>query len=95
MDRMQRFALKKTVDGLDKVLKAKEHFDKREEKKAYTKKLILLKQHLTDIMFNGVGDEKSHAYKQISDLNLVQAKHDFDPRDKRFIDEMMIKHDLK
>ena len=53
MDRLQRFALKKTADGLDKVLKAKEHFDKREEKKTYTKKLISLKQNSQKPCFMG------------------------------------------
>lgn len=95
MDRLQRFALKKTADGLDKVLKAKEHFDKREEKKAYTKKIILLKQHLTDIMFNGQDKEKSVAYEQISKLNLIQNKHDFDSLDKRRVDELMTTYNPK
>ena len=92
---MQRFALKKTADGLDKVLKAKEHFDKREEKKTYTKKLIILKQHLTDIMFNGEEKEKLEAYERISNLNLIQNKHDFDSQDKRNIDGLMSSYKLK
>jgi hypothetical protein len=92
MDRLQRFALKKTADGLDKVLKAKEHFDKREEKKTYTKKLISLKQQLTEAMFHGEIEHKEEVYDQISRLNFIQSKHAFDTQDKRFIDDLSSKY---
>ncbi len=95
MDRLQRFALKKTVDGLDKVLKAKEHFDKREEKKKYTNRLITLKKHITEEMFYGEGAQKETMYEQISKLNFIQSKHEFDTQDKRFIDELVSKYGSK
>lgn len=89
MDRMQRFALKKTADGLDKVLKAKEHFDKREEKKSYTKKAILLKQYITDFIFHGEESEKNSAYEHVSKINEIQARHDLSSLDKKYIDELL------
>jgi hypothetical protein len=95
MDRLQRFALKKTVDGLDKVLKAKEHFDKREEKKTYTKKLISIKKQITEAMFHGEVEHRDIAYEQISRLNFIQSKHEFDTQDKRFIDELVSKYGSK
>jgi len=92
MDRLKRFALKKTVDGLDKVLEAKAHFDKKEEKKSYTKKIIKLKEVLTDLMFHGEGDEKTEAYETVQKLNRMQSEHELSSQDKRTLEELAKKH---
>jgi hypothetical protein len=92
MDRLKRFALKRTVDGLDKVLEAKAHFDKREEKKTYTKKIISLKETLTDLMFHGEENEKTEAYQKVQLLNRMQTEHELSNQDKRTLDEMVKKY---
>lgn len=94
MDRLKRFALKKTVDGLDKVLEAKAHFDKREEKKSYTKKIIKLKETLTDLMFHGEDNEKTDAYENVQRLNRIQSEHELMTGDKKTIDELWKKYKL-
>ena len=94
MDRLKRFALKKTVDGLDKVLEAKAHFDKREEKKSYTKKIIKLKETLTDLMFHGEDNEKTDAYENVQRLNRIQSEHELMTGDKKAIDELWKKYKL-
>ena len=92
MDRLKRFALKRVTDGLDKVLEAKAHFDKREEKKSYTKKIIKLKEVLTDLMFHGEGDEKTEAYETVQKLNRMQSEHELSSQDKRTLEELAKKH---
>ena len=92
MDRLKRFALKKVTDGLDKVLEAKAHFDKREEKKSYTKKMIALKETLTDIMFHGEGEQKTVAYENVMKLNRILDEHELSTQDKRTIDELVKKY---
>ena len=92
MDRLKRFALKRVTDGLDKVLEAKAHFDKKEEKKSYTKKIIKLKEVLTDLMFHGEGDEKTEAYETVQKLNRMQSEHELSSQDKRTLEELAKKH---
>lgn len=92
MDRLKRFALKRVTDGLDKVLEAKAHFDKKEEKKSYTKKIIKLKEVLTDVMFHGEGDEKTEAYETVQKLNRMQSEHELSSQDKRTLEELAKKH---
>ena len=88
MDRLKRFALKKTAESLDKVLEAKAHFDKREEKKSYTKKTLSLKETLTDLIFHGEGVEKTDAYDKLRVLNRILDEHELSTQDKRLIDEL-------
>ena len=92
MDRLKRFALKRVTDGLDKVLEAKAHFDKKEEKKSYTKKIIKLKEVLTDLMFHGEGNEKTEAYETVQKLNRMQSEHELSSQDKRTLEELAKKH---
>ena len=84
--------MKKVTDGLDKVLEAKAHFDKREEKKSYAKKIISLKETLTDVMFHGEGEQKTEAYQSVMKLNRMQTEHELSTQDKRVIDEMVKKY---
>jgi hypothetical protein len=88
MDRLKRFALKKVADGLDKALEAKAHFDKKEEKKSYTKKIVRLKEILTDTMFHGEEKEKSEAYTNVQLLNRIQTEHEIMTADKKAVDEL-------
>lgn len=88
MDRLKRFALKKVTDGLDKVLEAKAHFDKKAEKKVYEKKIIKLKEILTDLIFHGEEAEKQEAYKKVQKLNFIMTEHEISNHQKREIDEM-------
>lgn len=88
MDRLKRFALKKTAESLDKVLEAKAHFDKREEKKSYTKKILSLKETLTDLMFHGEESEKTEAYNKLIAINRMLDEHELSTQDKRLIDEL-------
>ena len=88
MDRLKRFALSKVATGLDKVLEAKAHFDKKAEKKTYEKKIIKLKEILTDLMFHGEEKQKHEAYRQVQKLNFMMTEHELSSQQKREIDEM-------
>lgn len=88
MDRLKRFALKKVADGLDKVLEAKAHFDKKEEKKSYTKKILALKTELTDRMFHGENEQKTESYEKLLIVNRMLEEHELSTQDKRTIDEL-------
>lgn len=92
MDRLKRFALKKVTDGLDKVLEAKAHFDKKQEKKTYEKKIIKLKEVLNDLIFHGEEDEKHEAYRKVQKLNFMMTEHELSNQQKREIDELVKIH---
>lgn len=94
MDRLKRFALNKVASSLDKVLEAKAHFDKKEEKKTYERKIIKLKEILTDRMFHGEEKEKHEAYKQVQKLNFMLTEHELSTQQKREIDELVKLHKL-
>ena len=96
MDRLKRFALKKTAESLDKVLEAKAHFDKKEENKKYEKRLLKLKEVLNNDMFHDEEPIKRlEAYEKIQELNRIHSKHDFDSSDKRLIDAMIKEAGIK
>lgn len=88
MDRLKRFALKKVADGLDKVLEAKAHFDKREDKKSYEKRIIKLKSILNDLIFHGDEDRKLTAYNHVQRLNRMLSEHELSTQEKREIEEL-------
>lgn len=92
MDRLKRFALKKVTDGLDKVLEAKAHFDKKQEKKTYEKKIIKLKEVLNDLIFHGEEKEKLDAYNKVQKLNFMMTEHELSNQQKREIDELAKLH---
>lgn len=93
MDRLKRFAIKKTTDNLDKVLEAKAHFDKREERKQLVKDIMKLKEILLDKMFHSEDKENDHRlYEDIQQLNILNTKKEFDGKDKRFIADMLSKY---
>lgn len=95
MDRLKRFAIKKVTDGLDKVLEAKAHFDKREEKKSYTKKILELKHDLSNVVFQGTESERQQAYERIHVLNRMLTEHELSNQDKRTVDELVKQHKQK
>ena len=95
MDRLKRFALKKTAEGLDKILEAKAHFDKREEKKSNTKKILELKHDLSNIMFQGTEEERQEAYDKIQILNRMLSEHELSSRDKKILEDMVKWHKSK
>ena len=95
MDRLKRFAIKKVTDGLDKVLEAKAHFDKREEKKSYTKKIVDLKHDLSNAIFEGTEEERTEAYNKVQLLNRMLSEHELSTRDKKLIDDMVKQHKQK
>lgn len=95
MDRLKRFAIKKVTDGLDKVLEAKAHFDKREEKKSYTKKILELKHDLSNVVFQGTESERQQAYERIQVLNRMLTEHELSNQDKRTVDELVKQHKQK
>jgi hypothetical protein len=92
MDRLKRFAIKKVTDGLDKVLEAKAHFDKREDKKSYTKKILELKKTLTDTVFRGEEKDKSEAYKNLGILDKILTEHEISTKDKKVVDDLYAKY---
>lgn len=94
MDRLKRFAIKKTTDGLDKVLEAKAHFDKREDKKRVVKEIMKLKEILLDKMFHSEGKEGNHEiYESIQELNRMHTKQEFSSADKQVISGLFTKYD--
>ena len=95
MDRLKRFAIKRVTDGLDKVLEAKAHFDKREEKKSYTKKILELKHDLSNVVFQGTESERHEAYDKIQVLNRMLSEHELSTRDKKLLDDMIKQHKQK
>lgn len=94
MDRLKRFALNKVATGLDKVLEAKAHFDKKHEKKTYEKKIIKLKSTLNDLIFHGEEKEKHEAYRQVQKLNFMITEHELSSQQKREIDELVKKYEV-
>lgn len=92
MDRLKRFALKKVADGLDKVLEAKAHFDKRESNKAYSKKIVDLKHVLNELIFHGQEINKMEAYDNISILNRMQTEHELSNQEKLKVDALWKKY---
>jgi len=95
MDRLKRFALKKTAEGLDKILEAKSHFDRREEKKSNTKKILELKHDLSNIMFQGTEQERQEAYDKIQILNRMLSEHELSSKDKKILEDMIKWHKSK
>lgn len=94
MDRLKRFAIKKTTDSLDKTLEAKAHFDKREERKKLVKDIMRLKEVLLDKMFHSEDKEDNHTlYEVVQQLNILNTKKEFDGKDKRFIEDLLSKYD--
>lgn len=94
MDRLKRFALKKTTDSLDKVLEAKAHFDKREERKQLVKDIMRLKEVLLDKMFHSEEkDGNAELYECVMQLNILHTKKEFDGKDKRLIQDLIGKYD--
>lgn len=94
MDRLKRFALNKVATGLDKVLEAKAHFDKKHEKKMYEKKIIKLKEVFNDLIFHGDEKEKHEAYRQVQKLNFMIMEHELSNQQKREIDELIKIHKI-
>lgn len=92
MDRLKRFALNKVASGLDKVLEAKAHFDKREQKKTYTQKVNQLKRHFSGIVFSDQEGDKGEAWNCITKLDQLISEHELVDADRRMIDEMYKKH---
>jgi hypothetical protein len=92
MDRLKRFAIKKTTDSLDKVLEAKAHFDQREEKKTYIKKIKSLKEVITDGIFHGGPDNTETAYGHIQELDRIMARQIFDSKNKQIVDDLFKKY---
>ena len=92
MDRMKRFALKKVADGLDKVLEAKAHFDRKESNKAYSKKIIDLKRALNELVFHGEEINKMEAFDNISFLNRLQEEHELSSQEKLKVDALWKKY---
>lgn len=92
MDRLKRFALSKVARGLDKVLEAKAHFDKKHERKQYEKRILKLKQVLNDQIFHGEEKDKHEAYRKVQKLNFMMTEHELSNQQKREIDEMAKQH---
>lgn len=84
--------MNKVAVGLDKVLEAKAHFDKKQEKKTYTQKVNELKKHFAAIMFSNQEGDKEEAWKCITKLDRLISEHELLDRDKKMIDEMHKKH---
>jgi hypothetical protein len=95
MDRLKRFALKKTAEGLDKILEAKAHFDRREEKKSNTKKILELKHDLSNAMFYGEDKDRVEAYEKIQILNRMLSEHELSSKDKKILEDMIKWHKSK
>jgi len=94
MDRLKRFALSKVATGLDKMLEAKAHFDKKHEKKTYEKKIVKLKSVLNDLIFHGEEKEKHEAYRQVQKLNFMMTEHELSSQQKREIDALAKLHNI-
>lgn len=92
MDRLKRFAIKKTTDSLDKILEAKAHFDQREEKKSYTKKIKALKEIITDGIFHNSSGDAETAYGHIQELDRIMARQIFDSKNKQIVDDLFKKY---
>ena len=92
MDRLKRFALNKVAKGLDKVLEAKAHFDKREAKKTYTQKVNQLKKHFSEIIFSDQEGDKGEAWNCLTKLERLISEHELLDREKKMIDEMYDKY---
>lgn len=92
MDRLKRFALNRMTAGLDRVLEAKAHFDRKEQKKSYTKKILELKRVLTDLMFHGEEKQKHEAYQNVQKLNFIMTEHEISEQQKRDVDGMAKKY---
>ena len=92
MDRLKRFALSKVASGLDKVLEAKAHFDKREQKKTYTQKVNQLKKHFAEIVFSSQEEDKTEAWKCLTKLEHLISEHELLDVDRKMIDDMYKKH---
>lgn len=93
MDRLKRFAIKKVADGLDKVLEAKAHFDKREEKKRIEKDLIKLKETLSNRLFYSDDKESSfQIYADIQKVSDMQRSKELSSAEKRLIKELIDKY---
>lgn len=94
MDRLKRFALKKTTESLDKTLEAKAHFDKREEKKKAVKDIMKLQEILLDKMFHSEEKrENSEIYESIQLLNRIRSSQEISSADKRIIQDLLNKYD--
>lgn len=92
MDRLKRFALNNVAKGLDKVLEAKAHFDKKEAKKTYTQKVNQLKKRLSEVVFSDQGGDKSEAWNYLTKLERLTSEHELLDKDKKMIDEMYNKY---
>lgn len=92
MDRLKRFALSKVAAGLDKALAAKEHFDKKQQKKTYTQKVNELKKHFAAIIFSNQEGDKEEAWTCITKLDRLMSEHELLDSDRKMIDEMHKKH---
>lgn len=93
MDRLKRFAIKKVTDGLDKVLEAKAHFDKREEKKKSEKDLIKLKETLSNKLFHSESKEGSfQIYADLQKVSDMQRSKELSTLEKRLIKELIDKY---
>lgn len=93
MDRLKRFALKKVTDGLDKVLEAKAHFDKREDKKKSERDLIKLKETLSNKLFHAESEGGSfQIYEDLQKVSDLQRRKELDSADKRTLKELIEKY---
>lgn len=93
MDRLKRFALNKVATGLDKVLEAKAHFDKKEDKKKTEKNLIKLKEVLSNKLFHS--EDKDNSFQIYGDLQKVsdmQRSKELDSLEKKTLNELVKKY---
>lgn len=93
MDRLKRFALNKVATGLDKVLEAKAHFDKKEENKKAEKNLIKLKETLSNKLFHAEDKDNSfQIYRDLQKVSDMQRNKELDSLEKKTLKELMEKY---
>lgn len=98
------FSLSKMGDKLIKAMEHKEHFDKREKQKLYTKKVENLKNTLTEEYKFATQHKVHHSHylnklkdieKDINSLKKVQNKDVFEAQDMALIDSLEAKYGPK
>ena len=93
----KKFSLEKMANKLSKTLEAKEHFDKREEEKSYSKKIETLKEILTSeykfaaqnrLLHKNYAIKLEVVEKHIGYIRKLQNKKVLDKSDKEIIDNI-------
>ena len=86
---------------LSKTLEAKEHFDKREEEKSYSKKIEALKEILTNeykfaaqnrLLHKNYAIKLEVVEKHIGYIKKLQNKKILDKSDKQIVDTLLNKY---